>query len=213
MYKTNQMSEPMDLVSAASIGSYSVVEDILRNKLEDVNQVNASGWTPVMYAANYGHFNIIRLFIRHGCEVDHRDWQGRTALMLAASNGHTRCLDVLINYGKADKALKDLSGTDAYKYAKNCGHGNNKLIKSLLLKSEGYELRGRPLSTATPTNTPVRSRRTSCSLTLNRTPRDEIYNPFQPTAFSNSLRDERDFLNLKVKELEKRLNEVVNAKN
>jgi len=177
----------MDLVSASSIGAYSTVDDILRNNLEDVNTVNSSGWTPVMYAANYGHFNIIRLLIRYGCDVDHRDWQGRTALMLAASNGHTRCLDVLINYGKADKSLKDMSGTDAYKYAKNCGHGNNKLIKTLLLKTEGYELRGRQFNAPTPAPSPVNKPRNSFPFTQNTAPEDEIYNPYETTAFSNSL--------------------------
>lgn len=234
MSKHNVMpTEAMDLVSASSIGAYSTVDDILRNNLEYVNTVNSSGWTPVMYAANYGHFNIIRLLIRYGCDVDHKDWQGRTALMLAASNGHTRCLDVLINYGKADKTLKDLSGTDAYKYAKNCGHGNNKLIKTLL-KSEGYELRGRPFNAPTPAPSPVFKPRRSLPITQNTVPEDEIYNPYETTAFSNSMNSfwrtdgtngtngtygtldfllrEREALNQKVTQLEEKLNEM-NAKN
>ena len=106
--------------------------------------------------------------------------------MLAASNGHTRCLDVLINYGKADKTLRDVSGNDAYRYAKNCGHGNNKLIKSLLLKSEGYELKGRPFMAPTPAPSPVNLLKISKDSEQNKV-NDEIYNPLETTAFSHSL--------------------------
>lgn len=185
MSQLTQSTESIDLISATSIGDYNTVEDILKNNLEDVNNVNASGWTPVMYAANYGHFNIIRLMVRYNCDVNHRDWQGRTALMLAASNGHTRCLDVLINYGNADKSLKDMSGNNAFKYAKNCGHGNNKLIKTLLLKTDGYELKGRAFMAPTPAPSPV-SLTKSSEISESETLIGEIYNPYETTAFSNS---------------------------
>jgi len=231
-----QMSDPMNLVLASTLGAYNAVEDILRNNLEDVNTVNSSGWTPVMYASNYGHFNIIRLLIRYGCDVNHRDWQGRTALMLAASNGHTRCIDTLLNVGKADLTLKDLSGTDAYKYAKNCGHGNNKLIRSLLLRSNGYELKGRVYnngdSSHMMTSTP-RGCDKSLAPILNASlsTRDDIYNPCKETPFSNSLSkngkfndvhsstsepffaEERDSLKRKIEELELKIEELINTKN
>lgn len=139
-----------------------------------------------MYAANYGHYNIIRLLIRHRCNVDQRDWQGRTALMLAASNGHTRSIDVLVNYGNADKSLRDLSGTSAYQYAKNCGHGNNKLIKSLLLTSTQsfpHEVKGRSMTSRAESPARINQSHQEVKEVSN----SDIYNPYETTAFSTSL--------------------------
>jgi len=97
-----------------------------------------------MYAAHYGHYNIIRILTQYSCLVDYQDQiHGRTALMLAASNGHTRSIETLLTYGKADRSLTDFTGNDAFQYAKNCGHGNNKMIKALLGREKGHELRGR----------------------------------------------------------------------
>jgi ankyrin repeat protein len=137
-------STNIDLISAVSVGDMCAVENILRNNFADVNEINSSGWTPLMYASHYGHFNIIRILTQYSCFVDYQDqMQGRTALMLAASNGHTRSIETLLTYGKADKNIIDFNGNNAYQYAKNCGHGNNKMIKALLGKDIGYELRGR----------------------------------------------------------------------
>lgn len=123
-----------DLVSAASVGNMSAVEKFLKSRSADINEVNGeSGWTPLMYASNYGNYNVVRALIQNGCIVDFQDPnQGRTALMLAACNGHTRCMEVLINIGNADKDIKDIDGHDALYYAKTSGHGNNKMIRTLL---------------------------------------------------------------------------------
>jgi len=74
----NHVFEPngdnkMDLISAASLGDLSLVETILQNNCADVNQLNSAGWTPLMYASHYGHYNVIRLLIQHNCDVDYRD--------------------------------------------------------------------------------------------------------------------------------------------
>jgi len=189
MSKSGQLfEESMDLISASSVGDYGVVDHILKNQLDDVNKVNVSGWTALMYAANYGHYNIIRLLLRHNASVDQRDWQGRTALMLAATNGHTRSIDVLVNHGKADKSLRDLSGINAYQYAKNCGHGNNKLIKSILLNSGGHELKGRSISNRPEPQTqviPENHRSVNGDEGLNTY--KDMYNPYETTVFSSSL--------------------------
>ena len=113
-------------------------------------------------------------------------------LCLAATNGHTRSIDVLVNYGKADKMLKDLSGTNAYQYAKNCGHGNNKLIKTLLLNSTQnypHELKGRAMSTRSEpppqVNYPNGYNKDLKKEVVVANP--DIYNPYETNAFSSSL--------------------------
>ncbi|CAG2106272.1 unnamed protein product, partial [Medioppia subpectinata] len=189
------MSKTQDLVSATSIGDYSAVDRILSNNLEDVNAVNKSGWTALMYAANYGHFNIIRLLVRHNVNVNFQDSIGRTALMMAACNGHTRCIDALINYGNADKELSDVSGANALIYAVNNGHGSNKLIKSLLTDGnlsplttyEGQQVRGRSQAQQSRTRQQeMASAAISSANSVVRESKDHIFNPYEKTPFSNA---------------------------
>jgi len=128
--------------------------------------------------------------VRLRANVDFRDSHGRTSLMLAACNGHTRCLDVLINDGKADKQLRDIDGIDALGYAKNNGHGNNKLIKSLLIKPvEGYQVRGRSAYPYLKRSDPISTASQSWTLTqslLKASSEDQLFNPCESTPFSNS---------------------------
>ena len=94
---------------------------------------NNSGWTPLMYAAHYGHYNVIRVLLQHGANNSLQEPNnGKTALMLAASNGHTRCIEMLVCQGGADITQRDFSGNSASFYATHYGHGSNKIIARLL---------------------------------------------------------------------------------
>ena len=67
-----------------------------------------------MHAANYGHYNVIKTLLDNNADSDCREHSsGRTALMLAASNGHTRCIEMLVGPGRANIAMKDDSGNPA----------------------------------------------------------------------------------------------------
>jgi len=121
--------------------------------------------------------------------------------MLAASNGHTRTIEMLLNFGKADKNIKDVNGHDAIHYAKTCGHGNNKMIKALLAKGNGYELKGRSYSVPIPSQPSIKI---TPSSHITETPKrhdlldsmqsnfssaeqsSDIYNPCEPSAFSSA---------------------------
>lgn len=67
-----------------------------------------------MYAANYGHYNILKPLVteRQAITNFREPKTDKTALMFAASNGHTRCIETLLQ-GKADKDLKDAQGNNA----------------------------------------------------------------------------------------------------
>lgn len=122
----------MDIITAASMGDFRRVQLLLKDGA-DASAVNSSGWTPLMYAAHYGHIGVVRVLLEAGCDVDQREWKDqRTALMLAASNGHTKCLDLLISCGSADIHAADSSGKTAAYHAAAHGHGGNSIIRELL---------------------------------------------------------------------------------
>uniref|UniRef100_A0A8D0C9I6 Ankyrin repeat domain 63 n=1 Tax=Salvator merianae TaxID=96440 RepID=A0A8D0C9I6_SALMN len=71
----------------------------------DPDAVDSRGWTPLMYAASLGRTAVVewllRVFRRLGICLERADRAGRTALHLADSAGHTKCVRAL----KASGAL------------------------------------------------------------------------------------------------------------
>lgn len=52
---------------------------------------------PLHKAARHGHHHLCSLLVQSDAAVDVQDDQGRTALYLAASQGHAGCISVLID--------------------------------------------------------------------------------------------------------------------
>ena len=71
-------------------GFAEVANILIKEKRLDVNQRDGVGMTPLMWAARYGHEEVVRLFLRekHIQSDWHDTYKGRTALSWAAENGH-----------------------------------------------------------------------------------------------------------------------------
>lgn len=160
----------MDIITAASLGDHRKVQRLLLDGA-DAGAVNSSGWTPLMYAAHYGHISVVRVLIEAGCDVNQKEWTDqRTALMLAASNGHTKCLDLLIGTGKADFSVTDSAGKTAAYYAVAHGHGGNQIIRELLQIATPKPAASSPVPPVVVTETtPQTSPAASCYETYNLT--------------------------------------------
>ena len=72
-------------------------------------------------AARAGNPQQIESLVRQGTPVDARDNEGRTALMLAAMNGHTATAQKLLALG-ANPRLVDRDGLNAAQWAAQRGH-------------------------------------------------------------------------------------------
>ncbi len=56
--------------------------------------MNNLAQTPLMIASFRNHIPIIEYLLKTGAKLDASDWQGNTALMLAASEGHSEVVQV-----------------------------------------------------------------------------------------------------------------------
>ncbi|KAK0438143.1 ankyrin repeat-containing domain protein [Desarmillaria tabescens] len=75
-------------------------------------------WTPLFYAAESGHPNIIEMLLQTGqVDVNRRDHEGHTALMVAAYYGRTSAVKALLASARIDIMAKDDSGMTAYYHA------------------------------------------------------------------------------------------------
>lgn len=64
----------------------------------DVNISNTYG-TPLFKHAGVGHYDICKLFLKHGADVSIEDYAGQTALFNAADNGHYDVVELLLEHG------------------------------------------------------------------------------------------------------------------
>jgi hypothetical protein len=88
----------------------------LLNKGANINsQAAATSYTPLMYAVKASDIRTVRYLIARGANVNIVDKNGMTALHIAAINGNTELVDLLVKMG-ADVARLDHQGRTAAEY-------------------------------------------------------------------------------------------------
>lgn len=98
------------LMIAAISGNLSLVNDLISLGI-DLNK-NSGGKTALMYAAFYGHSDVVEVLVNANVDesrkvsVDDCDEKGMTALMWAIDKGNTKCAKILIE-NKTDLEKKD----------------------------------------------------------------------------------------------------------
>lgn len=93
-------------------------------------------WTPLALASWLGHPMIVEYLIKpiFKADIEDKDKYGRTALHLAACNGHQNALLLLLNNAKADINAKDNLNNTPLHYS--AGHGHESCTKALLYSAE-----------------------------------------------------------------------------
>ncbi len=77
------------------------------------------GWTPLIVAAYYNSFDIVRFLVEHGADINTRNYNGTTVIMYAKngsmSTGGFKTIDYLLENG-ADPNIKDYSNRNLFDY-------------------------------------------------------------------------------------------------
>ena len=80
-------------------GSVVAAEKYLSENSVDIDKVNLDKKTPLCFAANFGHVDMVSFLIRKGAKVNASDRSKDTPLTFAARNGHVDVAKVLIDSG------------------------------------------------------------------------------------------------------------------
>lgn len=115
-----------DLLGAATRGDLAGVRHALsgRNKA-DINIRGAKNRTPLMWAADTGHLDVVKCLVRTGkADIDAQDERSMTALMLAAYHGHTEVVKYLVEKAHADVTIRGPFGKTALGLARFRGHSD-----------------------------------------------------------------------------------------
>ena len=90
---------------ASSVGHLDLVK-LLLDYGADID-IAGDGKTPLILAAQNNHIDVVRLLLGYGVEVDKIDQTGRTALHIAALEGHTKTARLLVRLAILDQTDKN----------------------------------------------------------------------------------------------------------
>ncbi|CAN0354109.1 unnamed protein product, partial [Ectocarpus sp. 8 AP-2014] len=76
-----------ELHKAALDGSSQRTESLLAGGKIDIDQGDPRGWTPLMFAAEEGHSNVIKVLLNRGASLLPVDDDDYTALLVSAQHG------------------------------------------------------------------------------------------------------------------------------
>uniref|UniRef100_A0A672TD64 Serine/threonine-protein phosphatase 6 regulatory ankyrin repeat subunit A-like n=1 Tax=Sinocyclocheilus grahami TaxID=75366 RepID=A0A672TD64_SINGR len=93
-----------------------------------VNSTDSKNRTPLHAAAFTDHVECLQLLLGHNAQVNCVDAGGKTPLMMAAENGQTNAVEVLVSSAKADLTLQDANKNTALHLACSKGHETSALL-------------------------------------------------------------------------------------
>lgn len=106
------------LIYAIGFDNPKLISSLIKLDNKAVNLPDNSGNTPLIYAAQKGLVNNIKLLLANGAKVDYRNpATGLSALSAAAAEDQSAAIRLLVRTGKADVNLADLSGRTPIFYA------------------------------------------------------------------------------------------------
>jgi len=135
-----------NLITAAEFGKTQEVAQLLSEGSQkglsaEVNCTGLDNWTPLHFAANEGHLEIIKLLLtQKDVRPNSVSKANRTPLHLACIRGHTSIARAL-QAAKCDLNIADHEGNTALHFASESG--STDIIIFLLKECEGVNFRAR----------------------------------------------------------------------
>lgn len=124
------------LFLAASNGDVERVRRLVRgeaSELLEIDAADAEGTPPMIYAACFGHKEVVVSLLNAGASVDNQDKNQWTALMWAITNSHQDIAKLLLDHG-ASTEVKSSSGRTALDFIPPG------TVMSEFLKHNGYSI-------------------------------------------------------------------------
>jgi cytohesin len=118
---TGYLAEGGELRSAAMENDVAAAQRLLAGQA-NINERDASGWTPLHWTAWAGHATMTELLLSHSADVNAKNEAGFTPLHRAAERGHVPVAELLLSHGANVHAkTKDKGNTPLHSAAEG-GH-------------------------------------------------------------------------------------------
>src|SRR6266705_210455 len=140
------MKQPQAIINHAKVGNVSAVARMLRQG-GNPNEKDEKNWTPLHWASQEGHLEIVRCLIESCADVNAADNLGFTPLVIAAGHGHGSVVRELLRAGAdANKRVRSNANGTALHLA--CSWGRVRVVK-ILVESSDVEINARDKSKKT----------------------------------------------------------------
>jgi hypothetical protein len=104
-------------------GDLKTIRERVEKDGENLNQIDAWGWTPIMWTAYYNYYELAKYMIDKKADVNAKTTKeysniakNSTPLIIASIYGNTSIVKLLLR-NRADKNAMDENGMDAYDHA------------------------------------------------------------------------------------------------
>ncbi len=85
-------------LQACTVGKISIIKELSDTHIDMNNTVDSNGSTGLMLAAESGHYEAVQMFLEREVSLHTRDNYQRTAIMLAACQGQTQVVELLLKH-------------------------------------------------------------------------------------------------------------------
>jgi ankyrin repeat protein len=114
---------PPTLAAAAKANDVALIEALLADDRSNIDERDARGYSPLMFAAYTGSLEAAQLLLARGADPNGTDFAGNSILMGAAFKGHLPLVQCLLAHG-ADPKHRNAAGLDAYGFALQFGRSD-----------------------------------------------------------------------------------------
>ncbi len=112
---------PQDFIAAAKNGDLVLIQEFLEDGSVDPNYQDENKKTALMYAAQEGWIDVVKILIENKADLDIYDNTKKNALMYAAGHGHKEIIDILLESG-ANLDAQERFGWTAFMMAIKAGY-------------------------------------------------------------------------------------------
>jgi ankyrin repeat protein len=103
-----QEADFYNIIVAAEDGYFEKVRDILETSYPPtVTNVDRCEMTPLHFASEKGHLEVIELLVKNGALIDARNIWDKTPLHSASNNGHLAVVQYLVEHGARIEAVSN----------------------------------------------------------------------------------------------------------
>ncbi len=114
---TDERFEGLSALAFAALYGYKEMSQILLENGADINSTDGLDFTPLMHAAENGHLEVVKLLFDYKPDINARNWQGKTALMLATMKVWkqigSKIIQLLLENGADPNIMDNISGDTA----------------------------------------------------------------------------------------------------
>ncbi|XP_028570813.2 histone-lysine N-methyltransferase EHMT1 isoform X1 [Podarcis muralis] len=175
LIKAGALVDPRDaegstcLHLAAKKGHYDVVQYLLCNEQVDVNCQDDGGWTPMIWATEYKHVELVKLLLAKGSDINIRDNEENICLHWAAFSG---CVDIaeILLAAKCDLHAVNIHGDSPLHIAAR----ENRYECVVLFLSRGSDVALKNKEGETPLQCSSYNSQVWVALQMNKTLKDSI---------------------------------------